>query len=97
MKAKHIKKLREKIKKYHPFVVHEAIYLFGHPYSEGKEPIIYALPYDGTDAVRKYCRWYTRKYKMFHPNYRRCFNPTTCSNGYFEAIDLETGFKHYVW
>ena len=97
MKAKHIKKLREKIKRYHPFVVHVALNLFGEPYSEEEGPIIYALPGDGVDAVRKYCRWYRRRYKKFHPNYSRNFNPTTCKNGYFEAIDLETGFKHYVW
>jgi hypothetical protein len=97
MKAKYIKKIREKIKRYHPFVIHTAIHLFGEPYSEEERPIIYALPGDGVDAVRKYCRWYRRRYKKFHPNYSRNFNPTTCSNGYFEAIDLETGFKHYVW
>ena len=97
MKAKYIKKLREKIEKYHPFVIHTAIRLIGEPYSEEEKPIIYALPGDGIDAVRKYCRWYRRKNKKLHPNYSEDLNITTCSKGYFEAIDLETGFKHYVW
>lgn len=97
MKAKHIRKLREKIKKFHPYVIHEAKYLFGHPYSEEKEPIIYSKPGDGVGAVERYCRWYERKYKKLHPNFSRCFIVTTCNNGTFEAVDLETDYKHYVW
>lgn len=65
MKAKYIKKIRKKIGKYHPFVIHTAIHLFGEPYSEEEGPIIYALPGNGVDAVRKYCRWYRRKTKSF--------------------------------
>ena len=96
MKAKYIKKLRKKIEKYHTYIIHTAIHLFGETYYEEEGTIIYALPGDGIDAVRKYCRWYMRKYKKLHPNYSKYLYSTTCKNGYFEAIDLETGFKHYV-
>ena len=97
MKARHIKKLRKEIKGYHPFVIHTAVRLFGLPYSTEEKPIIYVKPGDGTHAVKRYLRWYMRKYKMLHPDYSRCLHITTCSNGKFEAIDLKTGFKHYVW
>ena len=65
-------------------------------YSEEKEPIIYARPGDGIQAMRRYCRWYERKYKKLHPNYSEDPIVTTCKNGTFEVVDLETGYKHYV-
>lgn len=97
MKAKYVKKLRKEINEYHPFVIHTALMSFGPPYSCEKEPVIYARAGEGVHAVERYCRWYMRKYKMFHPNWSRNFHTTTVSNGYFEVVDMETGFKHYVW
>lgn len=97
MKARHIRKLRKEIERFHPYVVHTPLCLFGWPYSEEKAPVIYARPADGCHAVERYCRWYKRRYKMFHPNWRRCFHEVTSANGKFEVVDLQTGFKHYIW
>ena len=94
MKARHIKKLREKIKRYHRFAVRESELIIGSPF--GKEPHIF-LAADYCHAVERYLKWYTHKYRAFSSHHTH--HPTICFNrefAHFEVYDIDKNFTYYV-
>lgn len=93
MKAKYIKKLREKILKFDEYEISTACRLFGEPY--GGEPLGAAIKSDSPlNAWRKFCRKYRRHYKESN-NYYDCYCTTTSQWGKIRVKNLKTGYKYY--
>lgn len=92
MKAKHIKKLRERILNFTEFEVATALRVFGEPF--GVDYLGYKiLAENPREAVRKYCRKYARFYKQKCPY--DCLLETTCKWGKLRVTNKKNGWKYY--
>lgn len=93
MKAKHIKKLREKIKNFTDFEISETFGLFGAPF--GTDSLGTGIMAENpTGALRRYWKKYARRYKQTCPNYG-CLLETTSVWGKYRVTNKKTGWKSY--
>lgn len=94
MKARHIKKIRNRVAKFDTYEIHEAFNMFGYPYRDEPEDIVTA---DSVAmAMRRFFRRYARRNKRYHDDRTTCPSETTRAWGRFEVINKRTGFHHYV-
>ena len=94
MKARHIRKIRKRVDKFDTYEIHESIGMFGTPYHDTTEAIVKADSV--TMAMRRFFRYYERRYKRYHDDRTTCPSETTREWGRFEVVNTRTGFHHYV-
>lgn len=99
MKARHIRKLRKIIQSYREYIVVPSRGLFGDfdTLHRIENALITFKAETPRRAIRKYLRWYWRKYKQHH---RFAFSSLTeCSEewGCFKVKEVKSGFIHYFW
>ena len=92
MKAKHIKRLRLKIKAFNNYTVVESNRLFG--CFEAKDKGVNIMASNTQHAVRRYMQWYRRSMKQLHNEHFTLLRETTASWGKFLVIDNK-GYKTY--
>lgn len=93
MKAKHIKKLRSKIRNFIEFEVSESFGFFGRPF--GTDSLGYGImAANPTGALRRYWKKYARRYKQTCPN-DGCLTKTTSMWGIYRVTNKTTGRKSY--
>ena len=89
MKARTIKKLRNKIAQFKNYEVYESINIFGEPF-EFKFCVKSDLP---KNALKRFWAYFYRKNKMKH-KWVNCDNETTYELGKF-MVKTEKGFKYF--
>lgn len=97
MKARHIRKLRKIIQSYREYIVVPSYGLFGdfttlHCIENECMAFKAETP---RRAIRKYLRWYCRKYKQHH---RFAFDGLTEVSeqwGKFKVVDIKSGFTYF--
>lgn len=99
MKAKHIKKLRNKARLMKIYSVRNTCGLFGDFFGDNR--ICLVMPdYEVRDtseigALRKYLKQYATKYNRKHDDDKDMFEETTSKWGRFMVTDKETGFMSF--
>lgn len=92
MKARHIRKLRNKIMKFKEFTVSIPTGLFGFDRDCRLKRIIKAS--DEIHAIRRYFKWYYRCYK--ETSEHQTYYPEPCSKIWAHvAVEDSKGYKHF--
>lgn len=91
MKARHIRKLRKRLKEYQTYLVIPATGIFDN-FDKKNAYVVKASGY--IHAIERYMKYYWRKHKEKSKYDRDIYHEVTSSNGVLCVID-EKGYKRY--